>query len=72
MGMAAVLVMWARPFEQIFIPLSHGGFIWNLASIGLAVSKIKKFENVNMSDLGPRSMDDLDLWYSYRFMYSCS
>ena len=37
-----------------------------------AVSKEKKFENVNLSDLGPRSMNDLDLGYSYRFMYSFS
>ena len=34
-----------------------------------SVSKEKKFENVNLSDLGPRSMNDLDLWYTYRFMY---
>ena len=31
-----------------------------LASIDLAVSKEKKFENVNLSYLGPRSMNDLD------------
>ena len=69
MGMAAILVMWHKPFEQPFIPLSHGGSTWNLASIGLEVSKEKKFENVNQSDLGWRSMHDLHLWYSYRFMY---
>ena len=23
MGMAAILVMWPRPFEQFFFPLSH-------------------------------------------------
>ena len=45
MGMTDILVMWPEPFEQTFVPLSHGGSIWNLASIGLAVSK-KKFENV--------------------------
>ena len=39
MGMVAILVMWHRPFEQTFIPLSHGGSTWNLASIGLEVSK---------------------------------
>ena len=69
MGMVAIFVMWHRPVEQIFIPLSHGGSMWNLVSIGLEVSKEKKFENVNLSDLGWRSMNDLDLWYSYRFMY---
>ena len=72
MGMVAILVMWPGPLEQIFIPLSHGGSTWNLALIGQVVSKEKKFENVNPSDLGSRSMNDLDLWYSYRFMYSFS
>ena len=72
MGMAANLVMWPRPLEQTFLPPSHGGSIWNLASIGPAGSKEKEFENVDLSDLGPRSMKDLDLWYSYRIMYPFS
>ena len=42
MGMAAILVMWHKSFEQTFIPLSHGGSTWNLASIGLEISKEKK------------------------------
>ena len=46
MGMVASLVMWPGPFEQSFIPLSHGGSTWNVASIGIAVSQEKKFENV--------------------------
>ena len=63
MDMATILVIWPRPFEQTFVPRSHGDYIWNLASIGLAVSKENKFENVvNLSDIGPRSMNDLDLW----------
>ena len=41
MGMRAILVMWPGPFEQTFVPPSHGGYKWNLASIGLAVSKDK-------------------------------
>ena len=45
MVMVAILVMWPGPFEQIFVPPSHGGSIWNLASICLAVSKEKKFES---------------------------
>ena len=61
MGMAAILVMWPGPFEQTFIPPSHGGSTWNLVSIGLAVSKEKKFENGNLSDFGPRWMNDLDI-----------
>ena len=64
MGMVAILVIWPGPVEQTFILLSHGSSTWNLSSIGLEVSKEKKFENVNLSDLGPRSMNDLDLWYS--------
>ena len=27
---------------------------------------------LNLSELGPRSMNDLDFWYSYRFKYSFS
>ena len=46
MGMAAILFMWYKPFELIFIPLPCECFTWNLASIGLAVSKEKKFENI--------------------------
>ena len=44
MGMAAILVMWPGPFEQIFIPPSHGDSIWNLAPIGLDVSEEKTFK----------------------------
>ena len=39
MGMAAILVMWPRPFEQTFVPPSNGDSIWNLASIGPVVSE---------------------------------
>ena len=42
-----------------FHSTSHGGSTRNLASISLAVLKEKKVEN--LSDLGPRSMNDLDL-----------
>ena len=42
MGMVAILVMWPGPFEQTFVPSSHGGYKWNLASIGfLKKNKIK-------------------------------
>ena len=53
MGMAAILVMWPGPFEQTFVPPSWGVFIWNLSSIGPAVSEEKMFENV----AGRRTMD---------------
>ena len=51
MGMAAILVMWPRPREKIFVPPSHWGSIWNLALIGPAVLEKKIFEN------GGRTMD---------------
>ena len=46
MNMAAILVMWHKPIVFTFIPPSHEGPTWNLASIGLGVSKEKKFETV--------------------------
>ena len=47
MGMAAILVMWPRPFEQTFVPASLGVSIWKLSLIGPVVSEEKKFENVD-------------------------
>ena len=47
MGMAAMLVMWPRPFEQLFFPKGPGGWIWNLVAIGLVVSEEKSFEIVD-------------------------
>ena len=44
MDRAAVMVMWHEPVLLMFIPLSHGGSTWNLASICLGVSKEKKFD----------------------------
>ena len=44
MAMVAILVMWPGPFEQIFIPPSHGGCIWNLILIGQVVSEEKMFK----------------------------
>ena len=45
MGVAAILVMWPRCPEQTFVPPTHGGSTWNLASIGSAVLEKKSFEN---------------------------
>ena len=42
MGMAAILVMWPGPFEQIFLLPYYGGSTWNLAS------EEKMFENVDI------------------------
>ena len=47
MGMAAMLVMWPRSFEQLFFPKSPGGCIWNLVAIGPVVSEEKSFEIVD-------------------------
>ena len=68
MGMAAILVMWPGTFEKLSFPdpMEDPHQI-------LAVSQEKEFESMlNLSDLGPRSMNDFELWYSYRFMYSFS
>ena len=48
MGMVAILVMWPGPVKQTFVPLSQGGSIWNLASIGPVVSEEKMLENVDI------------------------
>ena len=46
MGMAAILVMWPKLFEQAFVPPSQGVSTWNLASNGLVVIEEKKFKNI--------------------------
>ena len=43
MSVAAILVMWPGPFEQTFVPPSHGDSTWNLTLIGQAVSEGKIF-----------------------------
>ena len=47
MGMAAMLVMWPRQFEQLFFPKGPGGCIWNLVATGPVVSEEKSFEIVD-------------------------
>ena len=47
MGMAAMLVMWPRSFEQLFFPKGPGGRIGNLVAIGPVVSEVKSFEIVD-------------------------
>ena len=59
MGMAAMLVMWPRPFEQLFFPKGPGGCIWNLVAIGPVVSEEKSFEIVD----GRRTDDRACLYY---------
>ena len=59
MGMAAMLVIWPRPFEQIFFPKGPGGCIWNLVAIGPVVSEEKSFEIVDVR----RTDDEACLYY---------
>ena len=47
MGMVAILVMWPGRFEQLFVPPTPGGNIWNLVTIGPVVSEEKSFEIVD-------------------------
>ena len=57
MGMAAILVMWPRPFEQLFFPKGPEDCIWNLVAIGLVVSEEKSFEIVDgPTDDGQRGL----------------
>ena len=60
MGLAAILVMWPRPREQIFIPPSHWGSIWNLALTGPAVleKQLLKMVDDGQTTDGRRRDDD--------------
>ena len=44
MGMAAIFVLWQRPFEQTFVPPFQGGSILNLTLIGPVVSEERMFK----------------------------
>ena len=55
MGMAAILVMWPRPFEQFFFPKVPGGCMWKLIAIGPVVSEEKSFEIVDGRTDGRRT-----------------
>ena len=60
---------WPGPFEQNFILTTHKSSTWNFASLGQVALQQKMFESINLSDLGITSKNDLDLWYSYVFMF---
>ena len=55
MGVAAILVMRHRSYEHNFVPRPHGGPLYNLVSMGLAISE-EMFENVDDAD----ATDDKD------------
>ena len=59
MGMAAMLVIWPRPFEQLFFLKGPGECIWNLVAIGPVVSEEKSFEIVD----GGQTDDGACLYY---------
>ena len=64
MGMGAMLVMWPRPFEQLFFPKGPGGCIWNLVAIGPVVSEEKSFEIVDGRTDDRRTDNGACLYYS--------
>ena len=70
MGVVAILVMWPASCHQIFISMYLKAFIQNLVHIGTVVSEKIQLEFLYVHDLGPRSRNDLDLQYSYIFIYS--
>ena len=55
---------------MIFIFLYRKAFIQNLIQICIAVSEKIHFNFLCVHDLGPRSRNDIDLQYSYIFIYS--
>ena len=63
MGMAAMLVIWSRLFEQFFFPTGPGGCIWNLVTIGPVVSEKKSFEIVDVRTDGRTTDDGACLYY---------
>ena len=56
--------------SSVFHFLVPKAFLQNLVQIGKVVSEKIRFEFVYVHDLGPRSRNDLDLQYSYTFIYS--
>ena len=68
-GMAANFVMWRVSRHQIFISLYLKAFMQSLIQIGTVISEKIEFELLYVHDLGSRSRNDLDLQYSYIFIY---
>ena len=58
MGVGAILVKWPRFGKQTFVPLTHWGSMWNLASIGPVVSEEKTFEAFSLHEF----MKTIDPW----------
>ena len=69
-GIAAILVMRPALCHQIVISLYLKAFIKNLVKIGTLASEKIPFEFLYVHDLGPRSINDLDLQYSLTFINS--
>ena len=56
--------------HQILISLYLKASIQNLVQIGTVVSEKIRFDFLYVHNLGPRSINDLDLQYSHIFIYS--
>ena len=69
MGVAAILVKWPGPFEQIFVPPSQWGSTWNLASIGPVVSEEKIFEKCWQHTYIPTYRQTTEAYLYYKLTY---
>ena len=65
MDMAAILVMWPRCGEQTFVPSTHWGSTWNLASIGSVLSE--KFEECGWQTNSEQTDDRACLYYKLTY-----
>ena len=65
MGMSAILVMWPRSLTKLSFPdpMEAPHKIWFQSAMQFL--RKRNLKMLNLSDLGPRSMNDLDIWYSY-------
>ena len=57
MGMTAILVMWFRQYEQIFVSLPHGGPTRYFVSFGPVVIEMMSFENFDDVDVDADTND---------------
>ena len=66
----SIFVMRPVSCHQIFISLYLKIFIQSLDQIGTVVSEKIQFKFLYVHNLGPRSINSLDLQYSHIFIYS--
>ena len=72
MGVAAILLVTSIMSSDFhfLVPELSWSLIQNLVQIGTVVSEQIQFEFLYVHDRGPRSRYDLDLQYSYTFIFS--